>query len=275
MAQTFIPSLSGSLTRADFYVTKGDSAGDYVVQVMDVDDNFAPNNTVLASTTAPASTVLVAPDSGSGTLTAVFGTPATVEFGRIYALVITRPPASSLLQVGYRGDCFGRFYFAYPGSTTWIAQTNDTDMVFNAYVTPPAPPGQTPPPGQSPPPGQAPPLAPSTGASLPPAVLPSEPPICKGKQATIVGTDGPDQTAGTAATDVIAALGGNDTVTALARKDVVCGGPGKDTLKGGGGKDTLLGQGGKDTLKGGGGADLCKGGKGKDTASKCEVEKSI
>jgi Ca2+-binding RTX toxin-like protein len=32
---------------------------------------------------------------------------------------------------------------------------------------------------------------------------------------------------------------------------------------------------GKDTLKGGGGRDLCKGGKGNDTASKCEVEKSI
>jgi Ca2+-binding RTX toxin-like protein len=42
-----------------------------------------------------------------------------------------------------------------------------------------------------------------------------------------------------------------------------------------GGQDTLLGQKGKDKLKGGGGADLCKGGKGKDTASKCEVEKSI
>jgi Ca2+-binding RTX toxin-like protein len=62
----------------------------------------------------------------------------------------------------------------------------------------------------------------------------------------------------------------------LADNDVICGGSGKDTVKGGGGgQDTLLGQKGKDKLKGGGGADLCKGGKGKDTASKCEVEKSI
>jgi RTX calcium-binding nonapeptide repeat (4 copies) len=107
-------------------------------------------------------------------------------------------------------------------------------------------------------------------------VAPGQPaPACKGKQTTILGTDGPDQFAGTAAADVISALGGNDTVSALAGNDVVCGGPGKDTLKGGKGKDTLLGQKGKDTLKGGGGKDTCKGGKGNDTASKCEVEKSI
>jgi Ca2+-binding RTX toxin-like protein len=100
-------------------------------------------------------------------------------------------------------------------------------------------------------------------------------PPCGGKQTTIIGTDGPDRFAGTAAADVISALGGNDTVSALGANDVVCGGAGKDTLNGGKGKDTLLGQRGKDRLKGGGGKDLCKGGKGNDSASKCEVEKSI
>jgi hypothetical protein len=100
-------------------------------------------------------------------------------------------------------------------------------------------------------------------------------PPCGGKQTTIIGTDGPDRFAGTAAADVISALGGNDTVSALGANDVVCGGAGKDTLNGGKGKDSLLGQKGKDRLKGGGGKDLCKGGKGNDSASKCEVEKSI
>ncbi len=115
-----------------------------------------------------------------------------------------------------------------------------------------------------------------SGTGVPGPVAPGQAaPACKGKQTTILGTDGPDRFAGTAAADVISALGGNDTVSALAGNDVVCGGPGKDTLKGGKGKDTLLGQAGKDTLKGGGGKDLCKGGKGNDTASKCEVEKSI
>ena len=114
------------------------------------------------------------------------------------------------------------------------------------------------------------------GTGVPGPVAPGQAaPACKGKQTTILGTDGADQFAGTAAADVISALGGNDTVTALAGNDVVCGGPGKDTLKGGKGKDTLLGQKGKDKLKGGGGKDLCKGGKGNDSASKCEVEKSI
>jgi Ca2+-binding RTX toxin-like protein len=106
-------------------------------------------------------------------------------------------------------------------------------------------------------------------------VLPAAPSLtCKGKPATIVGSDGPDVITGTIGPDVITALAGNDTVKALGGNDVVCGGPGKDKLNGGPGKDALLGQKGNDTLKGGGGKDTCKGGKGNDSA-KCEVEKSI
>ncbi|MGH2984980.1 MAG: hypothetical protein ACRDK5_12155, partial [Solirubrobacterales bacterium] len=121
------------------------------------------------------------------------------------------------------------------------------------------PPTTTTPPSPAPAPGPAPP----------------EPPTCRGKPVSIVGTAGPDQIVGTPAADVIDAQGGNDTVTALGANDVVCGGPGKDTLKGGPGTDTLLGQKGKDTLKGGGGKDTCIGGKSNDSASACEVEKSI
>ena len=109
----------------------------------------------------------------------------------------------------------------------------------------------------------------------PPPEPPGPPPTCKGKQATIVGTDGNDVRLGSQGQDVIIGLGGNDTLSGLGGSDVICGGPGKDTLKGGKGKDTLLGQGGKDRLKGGGGKDTCKGGDGKDTASACEIEKSI
>jgi Ca2+-binding RTX toxin-like protein len=98
---------------------------------------------------------------------------------------------------------------------------------------------------------------------------------CKGKPANIVGTNGNDVRTGSRGRDVIVALGGNDTLSGVAGNDLMCGGAGRDTLKGGKGKDTLLGQKGKDALKGSGGKDLCKGGKGNDTASKCEVEKSI
>ena len=116
-----------------------------------------------------------------------------------------------------------------------------------------------------------------TGPGTGPApTLPSgAPATCKGKPATILGTDRNDVRTGSQGQDVIVALGGNDTLSGLADNDVICGGSGKDTVKGGGGQDTLLGQKGKDKLRGGGGADLCNGGKGKDTASKCEVEKSI
>ena len=88
--------------------------------------------------------------------------------------------------------------------------------------------------------------------------------ICKGKVATIVGTNRKDKLTGTPAADVIAARGGNDKVSGLAGNDLICGGSGKDTLKGGKGNDKLYGQKGKDTLKGGPGKDNLKGGAGKD-----------
>jgi Ca2+-binding RTX toxin-like protein len=90
---------------------------------------------------------------------------------------------------------------------------------------------------------------------------------CKGKPATIVGTNGPEVRKGTSGKDVIVGLGGNDKLSGLAGNDVICGGSGKDTLKGGKGKDTLLGQKGKDTLKGGPGKDKLKGGAGRDNQS--------
>jgi Ca2+-binding RTX toxin-like protein len=100
-------------------------------------------------------------------------------------------------------------------------------------------------------------------------------PTCKGKPATIGGTNGDDVHSGTRGRDVMVGLGGNDSLSGLASKDLICGGKGTDKLNGGKGKDKLYGQAGKDKLKGGGGKDFCKGGKGKDTAAKCEVEKSI
>jgi hypothetical protein len=100
-------------------------------------------------------------------------------------------------------------------------------------------------------------------------------PTCKGKPATIVGTNGSDVRTASQGRDVIVALGGNDKLSGLGGNDLICGGAGKDTLKGGKGKDTLLGQKGKDTLMGGGARDFCNGGKGNDTAAKCEVEKSF
>jgi hypothetical protein len=118
---------------------------------------------------------------------------------------------------------------------------------------------------------------PPPGAGIPPpGSPPGTPPVtCRGVNATIVGTNGSDVRTGSLGRDVIAGLGGNDTLSGIAGNDLICGGAGKDLEKGGKGKDTLLGQKGKDTLRGGGAKDKCIGGKGNDTASKCEVEKSI
>jgi hypothetical protein len=87
---------------------------------------------------------------------------------------------------------------------------------------------------------------------------------CRGKQATIVGTNGADQITGSPKADVIVGLGGTDKLSGLAGNDVICGGAGKDTLNGGKGNDKLYGEAGKDTLKGGPGKDALKGGAGKD-----------
>jgi hypothetical protein len=106
--------------------------------------------------------------------------------------------------------------------------------------------------------------------------LPEPGVLCKGKEATLVGTDGADNIVGTSGRDVIAALGGNDKVNAKGGKDLVCAGGGKDKVSGKGGNDRLFGEGGNDTLNGGAGKkDRCNGGAGKDKAIKCEREQSI
>ncbi len=89
-------------------------------------------------------------------------------------------------------------------------------------------------------------------------------PTCKGRLATIVGTEGNDVRKGTSGKDVIVGFGGNDKLSGLAGNDLICGGSGKDKLKGGKGNDKLYGEAGKDTLKGGPGNDKLKGGAGKD-----------
>lgn len=80
---------------------------------------------------------------------------------------------------------------------------------------------------------------------------------CGGEWATDVGTSGRDTLVGTPRRDVIAGLGGRDTIRGLGGRDLLCGNSGNDTLNGGRGRDK------------------CIGGPGDDTASKCEVERSI
>jgi Ca2+-binding RTX toxin-like protein len=60
-------------------------------------------------------------------------------------------------------------------------------------------------------------------------------PQCDGRDATIVGTEGPDHLTGGPGEDVIVALGGNDTIDNVGGNDVVCGDAGDDVITGHGG----------------------------------------
>ena len=95
------------------------------------------------------------------------------------------------------------------------------------------------------------------------------PGTCKQQRATIAGTDGDDELAGTRRKDVIVAFDNDDTVRAKRAGDVACGGDGNDKLIGGRGRDILLGGRGRDFLIGGRGKDKCIGGRGRDVI-KCE-----
>src|SRR4051794_26991686 len=64
-------------------------------------------------------------------------------------------------------------------------------------------------------------------------------PGCRGKPATIVGTDGPDAIVGTDKRDVIQGGLGDDTIHGGLGSDLICGGPGSDLVDGGRGNDFI------------------------------------
>lgn len=89
---------------------------------------------------------------------------------------------------------------------------------------------------------------------------------CGGKDPTLEGSPDDDTLVGTPAKDVIVGLAGDDTIKGLDANDQLCGNGGKDTIKGGSGNDEM---------NGGPRRDECVGGPGNDSASKCEVERSV
>ena len=68
-----------------------------------------------------------------------------------------------------------------------------------------------------------------------------ETPICHGRQALIVGTDGDDVIRGTPDRDVIWGGKGDDTILGSLGNDLICGGPGSDLIHGGRGNDEVDG----------------------------------
>ncbi len=105
---------------------------------------------------------------------------------------------------------------------------------------------------------------------------------CRGQNATIIGSAGPDVLVGTPGNDVIVGRGGSDRIAGGGGNDVICAGPGDDRvvggtgndyidggvgadiLEGGVGNDAILGSSGNDTLRGGAGDDVLQGAEGVD-----------
>ena len=89
-------------------------------------------------------------------------------------------------------------------------------------------------------------------------------PSCRGRTATIVGTDRNDRIKGSPGPDVIVGRGGDDVIRGEQGNDVLCGGYGNDELVGLAGNDRLSGGPGEDGLFGVGGNDIEVGGRGND-----------
>jgi sugar lactone lactonase YvrE len=87
---------------------------------------------------------------------------------------------------------------------------------------------------------------------------------CKGRFATIQGTNGADTITGTPFADVIVTYRGRDRISAGGGNDIVCAGANADVLGGAKGRDSLFGQAGHDKLFGGSGKDRLRGGPGRD-----------
>ena len=118
----------------------------------------------------------------------------------------------------------------------------------------------------------------SIGALLllgpPPAPAGAAVPRCGGKQATIVGTAGPDNIVATPGADVIVARGGKDTIRSRGGADRICSGAGNDRIFAGGDDDRVWAGKGDDLINGGKGSDRVDGGPGIDTCRKSEVLKN-
>ena len=92
IGQNFPAQRTGGLVRGEIEINRsGSPGGNSVLQILATDDSLLPVNTVLASTTPiPDSTV----PAGDSRLAGVFASPARVEAGEWYTLIVTLPGAA-------------------------------------------------------------------------------------------------------------------------------------------------------------------------------------
>jgi len=140
VAQTFTAGITGGLTVAAVDVTKSGTAGDYRLDINEVDGSGVPTNNVLASTTVSDAAV----PAGSSLVTGSFATPAQVTAGLQYALIITRPGSSGLAWGTRLGnDCPGGMFFANTQTSPPFTLGDTYDVVFEVFVLESDPPETT------------------------------------------------------------------------------------------------------------------------------------
>jgi Ca2+-binding RTX toxin-like protein len=235
VAQTFTAEKSGRLTTVEVRVYDFGGEAGLVMEIRTVGASGAPTQTVLASTTIPASQI------GSGRtneVTGIFDPGVEVEAGQQYALVLRATERGLLVWRGaVRNPCpGGQTYFFDRGG---IGHFPGDDVFFSAFGTP----------------SESDDTCTKTGTN---------------KGDVLRGTPRDDVICGFGGGDVIRGRGGDDTVRGGGGDDTERGGGGDDTLRGGGGDDVLNTQDGvrgNDLADGGSGRDVCVSNRGDQTIS--------
>lgn len=131
LAQTFTALSSGSLVSAQLDIHKGSgSVGDYILRLSPVDGAGIPTDEVLATGFVPNGNV---PDEES-TVTFSFASPAKVDAGTQYALVLARPGQDNFTWMTRAGDpCVGQ-RFVSNSPTAPFEVIVGTDLVYATFV---------------------------------------------------------------------------------------------------------------------------------------------
>jgi hypothetical protein len=232
LAQTFTAGTTGSLTGVQILVNESllASPGDWRLEIAPTAAGV-PTNTVLATETIPDASV---PGGVEFTLDYDVDPPPAVAAGQTYAIVLSRPGSDGFTWAGRSGNpCAGSAYASTgpppAGFTTFPAAD---DFIFATFVTPPV-------------------------TTQPGAEENAQGPLrCRGRDATLKGTAGPDLLRGTPSADVIHGGDGGDRIRGLGGRDLICGGDGPDRIFGGAARDVLVGGAGSDRLRGGKAVDL-------------------
>lgn len=130
LAQSFTAGQSGALVRVDLTLDHGAaSAGDFFLRLAPLVDAF-PGAGVLASTQVSASAV----PNGVSAVPFTFVSPAQVQAGASYALVLSRDGQDSYTWTSRLGEACGGRGFIANNSGEPFKSLNQTDFIFTTFV---------------------------------------------------------------------------------------------------------------------------------------------